>query len=423
MNYILSPKINVSKFQNNQEYLYTFNESLEIVPIFLNKEYIDSIKNLNSCTNINILNNLYNNGYIVKENEESKNIIITNYNKSRNYLMSQAYYTRTPLECKIELTYRCNLSCKYCNMINSKSDELSTEELKDIVDELKHLGVIKLSLTGGEIFLRKDIFEIIDYCANKGFLVILQSNGILINEEIIEFLKKYKNILLKISFHSINSTKFDNFTQVSNSYNILIEKLALLNNSGIKFTLIFNVTSDNESDYDKTINFFDENNYSYVLNNDIYPSISSINKHNLGFFSNTDTLAKIVQKECKDKDKTYYTLKECDAARVRLRIEPNGNVVPCGLIRLVLGNIKTNKLKDIWGGIIAEDFVGSDVFKNREECVNCSFLDVCSKCNAMYLYYPNWDIRKKSYCKKAMLISEYYEEKNDEKSTISESNI
>lgn len=423
MYYKLSPKINTSKLQNNQKYLYTYNEDFEIVPIFLKEEYIDSIKNLNNCTNINILNNLYNNGYIIKCNEESKSIVISNYNKSKNYLMSQAYYTRTPIECKIELTYKCNLACKYCNMINSKSDELSTENIKDLVDQLRDLGVIKLSLTGGEIFLRKDIFEIIDYCANKGFVLILQSNGILIDDEIINFLKKYKNILLKISFHSVDSEKFDDFTQVNNSYDLLIEKLNILDESGIKFKLLFNVTSDNECDYDKTIKFFEENEYDYILNSDIYPSISSKDKDNLKYFSKIDTLKKIVNKECSNKDKVHYTHRECDAAKMRLRIDPDGNVVPCGLIRTVLGNIKTNKLKDIWVNNVSQEFINSEVFNLRKECIDCYFISFCSKCNAMYLFYPDWDMRKQTYCQKAKLISEYYKEKDNEKSIVSKSHI
>lgn len=423
MDYIISPKIQISKFHNGDEFLYTFNEHHEIVPIFLNKEYINAIKNLNSCIDTTIINNLYNSGYIVKKCDIDRKVIINNYKKSKTYLFAKAYSTRTPLECKIELTYRCNLKCKYCIMIDSKSEEMSIEKLKDTINQLRELGVIQLSLTGGEIFLREDINELVDYCARKGFILILQSNGILIDDKLINLLKNYKNILLKISFHSSNSKVFNEFTGRVNSFEETIKNLKNLKSRGIKFILIFNVTSENKNSYEETIKFFNENNYRYIINSDIYPSISSKEKNNLEFINTDDIFAKIVYSECASKNEIYYSSIKCDAAKMRLRIEPNGNVVPCGLIRKPLGNIQIDTLKDIWNNETSINFINSEVFKSRKECEKCEFLNTCSKCNAMYLYYSDWNIRKESYCKKAILISKYYEEKDNEKIITSKSSI
>lgn len=89
-----------------------------------------------------------------------------------------------PEEICLELTRRCNLRCSMCfqqyNQIRAE-DELSLEEIKNVFNKLKPKTV---SLTGGEIFIRKDIFDILDYFAAKGIIIQnLTTNGTLINEE------------------------------------------------------------------------------------------------------------------------------------------------------------------------------------------------------------------------------------------------
>jgi len=72
----------------------------------------------------------------------------------------------------LEITGRCNLRCIYC--YNSKfnteekiREEMNTEDIKRLIDEASKMGCNKFTFSGGEPFLRKDIFEIIEYCKGK----------------------------------------------------------------------------------------------------------------------------------------------------------------------------------------------------------------------------------------------------------------
>ncbi|CEN23593.1 radical SAM/SPASM domain-containing protein [Paraclostridium sordellii] len=95
----------------------------------------------------------------------------------------------------ISLTNRCNLNCGYCcveSENSSKFKELNFEEVKTMIDVvLKNLKPTFINLSGGEIFLRKDIYDIISYIRSKfdGHLKI-STNGILIKEERLDFLVK-----------------------------------------------------------------------------------------------------------------------------------------------------------------------------------------------------------------------------------------
>ena len=68
---------------------------------------------------------------------------------------------RVPLDSTIELTHRCPMDCRMC-YLHRISRELSTDELKKVLDQLAREGCLFLLLTGGEPFLREDLMEILD---------------------------------------------------------------------------------------------------------------------------------------------------------------------------------------------------------------------------------------------------------------------
>ncbi|MBI4612116.1 MAG: radical SAM protein [Planctomycetes bacterium] len=76
-------------------------------------------------------------------------------------------------------TSACNLRCAHCgtNAGRPARDELSTAEMKDIVDQLAALGTDEIQLTGGEPLVRPDLFEILRYAAARGIRYTLVTNG------------------------------------------------------------------------------------------------------------------------------------------------------------------------------------------------------------------------------------------------------
>jgi radical SAM protein with 4Fe4S-binding SPASM domain len=88
-----------------------------------------------------------------------------------------------PVYVKIKLTWRCNLRCAMCNVWRqSREDRLSLPVIHRLADELAVLGTLKVHLSGGEVLLRPDIFEVIDAFAGRGIQVNLTTNGTLLTE-------------------------------------------------------------------------------------------------------------------------------------------------------------------------------------------------------------------------------------------------
>lgn len=84
---------------------------------------------------------------------------------------------KIPLAVSWCITKRCNYRCMYCGTWKIPSQELSTSEICNIIDEMKKSGVRKITFTGGEPLLRDDIGEIVDYVHKKDILVNINSNG------------------------------------------------------------------------------------------------------------------------------------------------------------------------------------------------------------------------------------------------------
>lgn len=113
---------------------------------------------------------------------------------------------KIPFRYFLELTYRCNLNCPYCYVgCDRNKKELTTEEWKKVVDQLPFYAIA--TLVGGEPLIRKDFIDIFAYTSKKIMnKVHVVSNGVLINDEIINAFKKYKLLLLSVSLDGYGET-------------------------------------------------------------------------------------------------------------------------------------------------------------------------------------------------------------------------
>lgn len=96
--------------------------------------------------------------------------------------------------CVWEITLACCFSCKYCGSSGGKAreNELSTSECIDIADQLHELECKRVSMIGGEVFMRKDWKQIVQRLTDHGIRVNIITNGYVFNEEIIKNLKEVK---------------------------------------------------------------------------------------------------------------------------------------------------------------------------------------------------------------------------------------
>ncbi len=143
-----------------------------------------------------------------------------------NWLLSRYARIPYPLNAQIELTARCNLHCKFCGITQNKElykdREMTTEEIKRIVDQLVDLKITTISVTGGEPLLRKDCGEVISYIKKKGCIAALATNGWFLKERLRSGeLNDLEYVM--VSLDSVNPERHDEYRGAKGSWERAVE--------------------------------------------------------------------------------------------------------------------------------------------------------------------------------------------------------
>lgn len=164
-----------------------------------------------------------------------------------------AFKNHIPLSGHFELTSRCNLRCRHCyGLFETKQDTLNTEQVCRILDDLRDNGTLGLVLTGGELFFRKDILDLLRYLEAQKFVVRINSNGTLIDETVVRALQELSNIYrIHISLYSSEPEIHDQITNAPGSYHKTLHALHLLRAAGFDLRINCSVMKANYATYHK----------------------------------------------------------------------------------------------------------------------------------------------------------------------------
>lgn len=126
------------------------------------------------------------------EDQEDREYIEQIYRKMVSIAILEDKKILLPKEISIEITNKCNLNCKHCCIdANSRTDEMSTDEIYRSIRKIAKWNPDNVSISGGEPLVRRDIKEILIYLRKVyNGKITLSTNGLLIDKENIETLKK-----------------------------------------------------------------------------------------------------------------------------------------------------------------------------------------------------------------------------------------
>jgi len=320
-----------------------------------------------------------------------------------------------PLLVNLEITKRCNLRCIHCDIRKTPetyndiiNKEFSTSEVKEIIDSLKSLGTKYISISGGEPFLRKDIFELIDYIKNAGMGLHISTNGLLITEEVAKRINDSGLNTVSISLDAASPELHDEIRGVKGSFEKAVEAIKILVNSENKHTQVGIspiITNLNLYELPKLVDFAKDlgadairfqpwhvslghNETDRLLNitnerlTDLdYTMEQIISKaKNLGIYTNTDTYLRGVRKYFENKEGIDV---ECFAGSFTCNISWLGEVVACAFIPS-LGNVRNEPFENIWNSRRFIE-VRKDITKGK--CPKCwmgCFIEPSFRCSIKY---------------------------------------
>ena len=158
-------------------------------------------------------------------------------------------------------TYRCNLRCSHCYLdtnalTNQSAIELSTQEGYKLIDQMAELNPnLLLILTGGEPLLRKDIYDLSSYASQKGMMVVLGTNGNMIDDDIARKLKESGVTGIGISLDSIVPGRHDTFRGIPGARDDTLNGIEACRRQGIEFQIQTTVTKENFNEIPNIIEF------------------------------------------------------------------------------------------------------------------------------------------------------------------------
>jgi radical SAM protein with 4Fe4S-binding SPASM domain len=305
---------------------------------------------------------------------------------------------RIPLDATLELTYRCNNKCVHCycnlpeNDEQATKDELTTEEIKKLLDDLASMGSLWLLITGGEPLLRPDFEEIYLYAKKKGFLITLFSNGTLINENIIKILSGYPPFYMEITLYGATKETYEKVTRVKGSYENCIRGISKIIDAGIKLRLKTMALTINQHEieamdrvaremrcefrFDQMINKrLDSNTYSDPAAYRISPEDTV--RLDTEFPQRMKEFKEFCERMVCEPVKSDRLI-NCGAVWSSIQILPNGTVLPCSMLIKMGRSIRERSLKEIWE-VHFQKII--DLKRNIFlKCDNCTLQNLCGQC-------------------------------------------
>lgn len=224
-----------------------------------------------------------------------------------------------PLSIRWELTSRCNLNCPFCYIHNCiTSTDYTFDEAKNIIDCLLKMGVLFVTLTGGECMLNDDFSKIYKYLRDNGVLVKIFSNGIILPSPIMYLLKNQKPRRVEISLYNsilVEPRPFENILK--------------LKNSGINVLAKLTITNENLYFYEEVSDWCVKNNIPFKFDYNILPTYQ---KKNQSFFnlSNKQKAKFFLMRNKSKKKREKFECFDCNGGSYSFLITADRYVQACG---------------------------------------------------------------------------------------------
>lgn len=265
--------------------------------------------------------------------------------------------------------WHCNQKCVHCyaaGQVHAEEKELTTEEWKKILVNLREAGIPQVTFTGGEPTMREDLVELVD--AAQWFMTRMNTNGILLTEELCKQLMDASLDSVQITFYSADEV-IHNQLVGAEQYKRTVSGIENALKAGLSVSINTPLCTLNR-DYVKTLEFLHKKGILYVTCSGLITTGNAEKKESEKLQLSTEELKEILR------DAVEYAYSHgmeisftspgwvensfceelgimsptCGACLSNMAITPSGNVVPCQswLSGETLGNVLADSWESIW---------------------------------------------------------------------------
>jgi len=333
-------------------------------------------------------------------------------------VMNKAALRLTPVSALIELTYRCDLSCRHCYLLPaqlhprsySQKSSLTMKEWTNIFTQLAESGTLFLTFTGGEPLLYPNFLELLSIARNQHFAFRVFTNGTLVTRETVKILSRLHPFEIEISVYAAKPGLHDLITGIKGSFELTWNAIRMLKKEGIKVNLKTPVLTLNQKEVkplrDLARDLGLPIQFSYVLSprDDGNPAPLKLQLKTRGIRAGLSR--EYDSGSCPDLTPNPERKPGdpiCSAGRNSLAISPAGKVYPCVQIRREAGDLRKKKFAEIWKKSPVLREIREMTMARVPECLSCRKLGFCSLCPGMSLtlsggignpYWPSCELAR-----------------------------
>ncbi|MBI4575871.1 MAG: radical SAM protein [Planctomycetes bacterium] len=267
-------------------------------------------------------------------------------------LLREGYASHRAAHAFLELTYRCNLDCAHCYCIHDQAgEELSTVEWCRVMGDLAAMGVLYLSFTGGEVFVRRDFLDLAAEARRLRFAWSLLTNAAAIDEGRADRLAALRPCAVAVSLYGATEATYRAVTGRPGGLERARRGVGLLVERGLRVHLRAPVTRRNAHELEAMIAMA----AGWGLGLDHDPDMTAADDGGRG------PLAEALDGEALAAYLARYrggapapvragASHVCGAGQVLLAISPFGDLLPCVAFKRPVGNLRRTSLAELWAG-------------------------------------------------------------------------
>jgi radical SAM protein with 4Fe4S-binding SPASM domain len=298
---------------------------------------------------------------------------------------------------QIELTSRCNERCVHCYIPHeNKISDIDPALFYDTLDQLRDMGVLSLTFSGGEPMLHPRFVEFLRKAKNYDFSINVLSNLTLLNDEIIAEMKANRLSSLQVSLYSTKPDTHDSITKLPGSFCKTRDAILRLIENDIPLQISCPVMKQNKNSYVAVTKWAKEHKVravtDYIMMARYDHTTSNLNNR-LSIVEVGDIIKDIIKNDPDYEER----LREADFTEVEQRdlsddalcgvcissicMVANGNIYPCaGWQDYVVGNITQTPLKEIWEHSPKVQYLRGLRKRDLPKCMDCTDRHFCAMC-------------------------------------------
>jgi len=331
-----------------------------------------------------------------------------------------------------EITRSCNLSCAHCRAaaeFGHYHGELTLDQIKAVIDDITTISNPIIILTGGEPLMRPDIWEIVDYCHEKGCMPVIGTNATLITDEIAGKMAAHNIPRISVSIDFPTAAEHDAFRGQPGCFAEAIEGIKTAKRHGVGVQVNTTVTTENAARIEEVHDLAESlgvdafhifmlvptGRGSDLLDKELPPEeyervltwAYHRQKTSPLHFKPTDSphyyriIRQLAKAEGKKVTREEYGLdamtRGCLGGITFSFISHVGDIQPCGYFDMQLGNVKEQPYSAIWEkSQVFNDLRDYSLLKGK--CGACEYRAVCGGCRARALELTGDYLEAEPYC-------------------------